>query len=218
MTSRFPILLSLALLVLALTASPAHAQTSRIYFAGYLGLHNFNDMEFSEKSTSSTGTLQIENSSSFAGALGIRLSQQLRLEGEYTYASGGVSRAEISGVGNFAMGGELQSKVIFANLYYDFDVPWKIQPFLGGGLGYGWHSAEIVDGSSMLTNSSGDAAGVMWNFGGGIKYRPRTDMAFTAGYRYVDAFSDMSYGNYDINLGSHEMRVGLEWDLPIAGQ
>lgn len=217
MTLRFPLLLTLALLIFA-AFSPAHAQTSRIYFAGYLGLHNFNNMEFSEKTVPATGTFQVDNGTSFAGALGIRLSQQLRLEGEYTQTSGDLSRAEINSVGNFAMGGELQSKIIFANLYYDIDVPWKIQPFFGGGLGYGWHSADIVDGSSALTNSSGDAAGIMWNLGGGLKYRPRTDLAFTAGYRYVDSFSDISSGNYDINLGSHEFRLGLEWDLPIAGQ
>jgi opacity protein-like surface antigen len=206
----------MAVCLSAFIAQPAAAQTSRIYFAGYLGLNNYNQMDFTE--SSGTGTLQVENGKSFAGALGIRLTSQLRLEGEYSYSGGDISRMEVAGAGSFDSGGEIQSKIVFANLYYDFDVPWAIQPFVGGGLGYGWNSAEINDGSGLLSNASADASGLMWNLGGGFEYHPRSDLAFTAGYRFVDAVSDQSFGNYDVDLGAHEFRIGVEWDLPVASR
>lgn len=205
-------------LALGAFSSAAQAQTSRIYFAGYLGLNDLNNLDFSESTAPATGALKLDHGTSFAGALGIRLSRQLRLEGEYSFTSSDMASMEINGVGNFDTTGELQSKIIFANLYYDFDLPWKIQPFVGGGIGYGWHSAEINDASALLSNASGDSDGFMYNIGGGFKYRPRNDLAFTAGYRYVDSFADQTFGNYDLNLGAHEFRLGLEWDLPVIAR
>ena len=91
---------------------------------------------------------------------------------------------------------------------------WKIQPFIGGCIGYGWHSGEINDGSGLLPNASSDASAFAWNIGGGIKYRPRTDFAFTAGYRYMDSL-DLDIGSYEVDYGSHEFRLGMEWDFPV---
>ena len=209
---------ALAALCAAGSSSQALAQTSRIYFAGYLGLNKFSDLTFSEKTRPASGDFKLSNATTFAGALGIRLTPQVRFEGEYSYGKGDFSSASIAGAGDFDMGGELKSKIIFANLYYDFDTPWTIQPFVGGGLGYGWHSGEVSDLSGRLNNASGDSAGIMWNAGGGFKFRPRSDMAFTAGYRYLDSIGDQSFGSYDVDMGSHEFRLGLEWDLPITGQ
>ncbi|MCC6598781.1 MAG: porin family protein [Alphaproteobacteria bacterium] len=199
-----------------LSAPQAFAQTSRLYFAGYLGLNKLNDVGFTESTTASNGDLKFDNGSSFAGALGIRLTRGLRLEGEYSYSKSDLSSIDIGGLGNFDIGGEFSRKIAFANLYYDFDVPWKVQPFVGAGIGYGWHSGEVNDTSGMLSNASGDDAGLMWNFGGGIKYRPREDMAFTAGYRFVDSVG-LDFGNYKTDYNAHEFRIGLEWDLPVGG-
>ena len=166
-----------ALIMCITAAQPAAAQSSRIYFAGYFGLKSISDAEFKEATTGRSGDFKMDNAMSFAGALGIRLSRQLRFEGEYNYSRSDVASADISGFGNSAVGGELKSKIIFANLYYDFDVPWKIEPFIGGGLGYGWHSGEFADGSGLLVSSSSDDASVMWNVGAGFRYRTSPEMA-----------------------------------------
>jgi OOP family OmpA-OmpF porin len=196
------------------SASVAHAQTSRLYFAGYLGLSTFSDMEFSESSTSSNGDLQADNATSFAGALGIRLNRNIRLEGELSYRNSDFSTINIDGSGSFTAGGELKSSLAFLNVYYDFDVPWKVQPFIGAGLGYGWHSGEIVDSSGTSANTSADASGLAWNVGGGLRYRTQDNFAFTGSYRFVDSV-DLDLGGYDIDYGAHEFRVGMEWDLPV---
>jgi OOP family OmpA-OmpF porin len=194
-------------------ASVANAQTSRIYFAGYLGLSTFSDMDFSESVTPADGNLAADNTTSFAGALGIRLNRNLRLEGELSYRNADFSTLNIDGGGSFSAGGQLKSSLAFLNLYYDFDVPWKVQPFIGAGLGYGWHSGDIRDSSGTLSNASADASGLAWNLGGGLRYRTQDNVAFTGSYRFVDSV-DLDLGGYDIDYSAHEFRVGVEWDLP----
>lgn len=209
------LLLSSALITVTLcAAAPSYAQTSRIYLAGYLGLNTYNDQEFTESSTASSGDLELDNATSFAGAIGLRLSRSMRMEGELSYTNAEFKTIDLAGSGTFNNGGELKSTFAFLNLYYDFDVPWKVQPFIGGGIGYGWHSGEIVDGTGSLPNASTDSSALAWNVGGGVKYRPRTDFAFTGSYRYVDSM-DLNFGTYDLDFGSHEFRLGLEWDLPV---
>ncbi|MCB9982850.1 MAG: porin family protein [Rhodospirillales bacterium] len=202
-------------LIAGAASTGAQAQTSRIYLAGYFGLNTFNDQEFTESSTGRSGDYEIDNAISFAGALGLRLSQQLRVEGEISYRNAEFATVDVAGGGTFSTGGELKSTLMFANMYYDFDVPWSIQPFIGGGLGYGWHSGEIVDGSGLMVNASSDPSGFIWNAAAGVKYRPSPDLAFTAGYRYIDALSDLEIGSYDVDFDTHEFRLGMEWDLPI---
>ncbi|MAF97109.1 MAG: hypothetical protein CMH26_00570 [Micavibrio sp.] len=210
---NFLIAAAIGLLGLGASALPAAAQTSRLYFAGYLGLNTFNDQKFEEKSTGSTGDFELDNTTSFAGALGIRLSRQLRVEAELSYRNAEIQSMDLGGVGTFDNGGELKSTFAFMNLYYDFDVPWKIQPYVGAGIGYGWHTGEIADSSGSLQNASAEESTIAWNVGGGLKYRPRRDFAFTGSYRYLDSL-DLDVGSYNIDYGSHEFRIGAEWDLP----
>ena len=198
----------------AAIAYESHAQTSRVYLAGYLGLNTFNDQKFTETSSARSGDLEIDNATRFAGALGIRLSRNLRVEGEISYRNGEINTMDISGVGTFAGGGELKSTMGMLNLYYDFDVPWRVQPYIGAGVGFAWHNGEITDSSGLLSSSSTDDSGLVWNVGGGLKYRPRTDLAFTGSYRYLDA-ADLELGAYEVDYGSHEFRLGIEWDLPV---
>lgn len=214
MTTKRVLICAVSALTLSALALPARAQTSRIYLAGYLGLNTFYDQEFTQSTKNRSGALKLDNAMSFAGALGFRLSPQWRLEGELSYRNADLSSADITGSGAFPMGGKFKSTILFANAYYDFDVPWSIQPYIGGGLGYGWHSGEIADGSGLLANAAGDDGSIMWNVAAGIKYRISPTFAFTGGYRYVDSF-DLNVGSYEVDYDTHEFRLGMEWDLPV---
>ena len=194
-------------------STAANAQTSRIYFAGYLGLNTFDDQEFSEKSTNNSGDFELDSAISFSGAIGLRLSRQLRMEGELSYRNAEFKNVDINNGISGGAGGEIDSTIAMANLYYDFDVPWKIQPYVGGGIGYAWHGGELTDGTGALTNANIEADGFVWNAGLGFKYRPRTDFAYNVGYRYLSS-PDLEFGNYELDYRSHEFRAGIEWDLP----
>ena len=131
----------------------ASAQTSRLYFAGYLGLTTSGDQEFTESSIPRSGDIETKNANSFAGALGVRLSRQFRIEGEISYSAADMDRMDINNVGSFEMAGELTTWTALINAYYDFDVDWDLQPFIGAGLGISWHEGDINDLSGLALDN-----------------------------------------------------------------
>lgn len=198
-------------------ASAAQAQTSRLYFAGYLGLPKFQNMEFSEDTVPLSGEIQSDRGNSFAGALGIRLSRQVRAEAEIAYSTVNMDGLDLNTGARSGLGGEWKIWTGMLNVYYDFDLKWdKLQPFIGAGLGYGYYNGKIDDGSGPALDINRDANTLTWQVGGGLKYRIEPDLAFTGSYRYLDSL-DLSLGSYEIDYGSHEFRLGLEYDLPVRG-
>lgn len=208
--------LSVMLLVGFVAVSDAQAQSSRVYFAGYLGTTSFSDFDFEERTTPASGTISVNNAPSFAGALGLRLNRQFRIEGEVSYKKGTLDNISLATGGQADLGGELSTWGTMLNVYYDFDVPWRIQPYVGAGVGFAWHNAQINDVAGFTVNEEESDTGLLWQLGGGLKYRVNPDLAFTGSYRYIGA-SDLGFGAFDIDYGGgHELRVGLEYDLPIA--
>lgn len=212
---RLPLFRFSALFVLAiLLALPASAQTSRVYFAGYLGLNSYRDQSFQESSAPSSGEIKLNNANSFAGALGVRFSRSLRMEAEISYSNADMSRIEYNNGGSFDLGGELESYITMINMYYDFPTKWRLKPFVGGGLGVGWHEAAIEDTSGTGVDALDDTANLMWQFGGGLKYQMDPKMSLTTSYRYIDG-SDIDLETYSVNYGAHEVRIGVEYDIPV---
>ena len=191
----------------------AQAQTSRLYFGGYMGLLTFNDQDFTESSAPASGALELKNGYSLTGALGLRLSRELRVEAELSYGKTDFDRIQYVPTGaSGELGGELITWGTMLNAYYDFDVPWKIQPFVGAGAGFTWHTGEISDGAGIAVDVSEKDFAFAWQVGGGLKYRVAPDLAFSGSYRYSDSM-DLQVGSYEIDYGAHEFRIGLEYDL-----
>jgi opacity protein-like surface antigen len=198
-----------------LVATGAQAQSSRLYFAGYMGLNIGTKGDFDESTTGRSGNFEFDNGMSFAGAAGLRLTQQWRIEGEISYRKTDFDRVNFDGAGNFKEGGEMSTWLYMVNAYYDFDLKWKnVQPFVSAGIGLASHSGDINDGSALAPDASGSSIGFAYQVGGGLKYRVSDDMAFTGGYRYLGTTGG-EFDSYDFDFGSHEFRVGLEYDLPI---
>ncbi len=215
MVLTYRILTALAVSFVMLTGvTDAQAQTSRLYFGGYMGLLTFNDQEFTESTGSTSGGLELKNGLSMAGALGLRFSRQLRAEAELSFGKTDFDRIDYDSGADRELGGELTTWTTMLNIYYDFDVPWKIQPFIGAGLGFAWTKGEIDDGTGSAVDISDKDFGLTWQMGGGLKYRVAPDLAFTGAYRYLDSM-DLQLGSYEIDYGSHEFRIGLEYDLPV---
>jgi opacity protein-like surface antigen len=204
-------LCSAALLGGILAAPEASAQVSRIYMAGYMGLNTFGDQDFTDDLSSTKGTVQLNNAPSFASAIGLRLSRDIRVEAELSYRNSEVSQVDFPGASSEA-GGRIKQYLGFLNVYYDFSIPGKIQPFVNAGLGMGMFSGSLSNSAGGPSFSKETTTAMAWNAGAGIKYRTRDDLAFTAGYRYVDT-TDLSFGDFDIDYGGHEFRIGVEYDF-----
>lgn len=194
-----------------LHAGAAQAQVSRIYLAGYLGLNTFGDQEINDNTSLLNGDMELDNAVSFAGALGLRLSKQVRLEGELSYRKPNITNLSTGAVAApFAVGGEMKQWTGLLNAYYDFDTRWKLTPYVSAGIGMSYFEGTMNAGTPQNFNDSTYA--LTYQAGAGLKYRPRDNLAYTFGYRYLDTLG-LEFDNVEMDYGSHEFRVGLEYDL-----
>ncbi len=195
--------------------NPAQAQSSRLYFAGYLGLNAFRDSGFNEKSTPASGDIKLQNTQSFGGALGLRLMPRWRVEGEVSYRKADMDSIDFSNAGTFALGGSMETWLWMINFYYDFDMKWKnVKPFISFGGGLAFNDTEIEDTSGLVPDALGNTKDFAWQIGTGLRYKVNPGMAFTGNYRLLGT-SDIEVGTYDFGYSTHEFRLGLEYDIPF---
>jgi opacity protein-like surface antigen len=209
-------LISLLFLLVVLPFAEAQARRSRIYLAGYMGLSvHPQQLEYTEGPSSREGDVELENGYNFAGALGIRINKRLSIEAELAYRKSDVANIEVNGGEETPIAGEIKSTTLMLNGVYDFDISWReIYPFVTAGVGLIWHDGEIYDPNNSIRYASGDDVGVAWTMGGGVKYDVDEGMAFTASYRYVGS-SEIGFENTTIDYASHEMRLGVRYDLGV---
>lgn len=212
-----PILLGSLVLSVLCMAGPgaARAEPSGVYLSGYMGLRTFPRRDFSDNTTPSSGTVETKNGLAFGGALGFRLSPRIRLEGELSYSNADMDSVSVGGtVAN--LGGEFKSYILMFSGYYDLaNLDWPVTPFVGAGIGLGFHDGEIVDSTGLTATQSGDAWNFVYQIGGGVKYPFGNDMSLVSSYRYLGG-TDIGIGGTDIEYSAHEFRMGLEYDLPVG--
>lgn len=203
------------LLGVSVCAVTAKAQSSRLYFAGYMGLNTPDNQKFNETTTPAYGEIKSDNTFSFAGALGLRVTKNIRLEGELSYHDTDLSSVTFNTGNTSRMGGNISTYLMMVNAYYDFDLQWKnLTPFVTAGLGLAYHDGQISDLSGFATNATGTDLGWAYQVGGGLKYRVKDNLALTGAYRFLGG-SDAQIGSYNIGYSAQEIRFGLEYDLPV---
>lgn len=210
-------LLPVLMIFAAMVATPLCAQAAkRIYFAGYLGLNSYPPQGYKENDLDIDGEITVDDSVSFAGAIGFKLTPQVRIEAELMRSSADISSVEITNLGTFDVGGGLDSTIAMVNFYYDFDFSWKkARPFIGAGIGYGWHEGGIDNALGISSDGSSDASGYVWQVGGGLRYPVSKSLSLITAYRYMDG-EDLKFPPYEeIDTSAHEVRIGLSWDLPF---
>jgi opacity protein-like surface antigen len=207
-----PLLFGL-ILAMTMTAKTACAQTSRLYIASYMGFNLYDKQDFHEDTTATSGHFDYKNAMSFAGALGIRLNRHVRLEGEISYRNAQIKNAD-SGT-TLTGGGSDHAWLAMANVYYDFNLNWRnITPFVTAGIGIASHDTSINAGSG-LPAADARSLGFAYQAGAGLLYRVSPTLAFTGDYKYL-ATTDIDTGSYRTGYHSHEIRLGIQYDLPVG--
>lgn len=195
-------------------AASARAQVGRFYLASYLGLNTFNSQDLKESTTGIDGSVNYKNAVSFAGALGLRLNRAVRVEGEISYRNAHIDNVTYNGI-TANGGGRDKTTLYMANVYYDLPVSWKrLTPFVTAGIGLADHDRNFAPGTG-LPSSEGSSMGFAWQAGAGLLYRISPNFAFTGDYKYLKT-SDVKTDNYTMGYGSHEFRVGVQYDLPVG--
>lgn len=205
--------LGAVLLLMLCGAQSAQAQSSRMYIAGYMGLNTMSAQDFSHPT--SNGSIDFKNGGSFAGALGLRLTPNFRVEAEVSYARNDLASMTLDSGAARSIGKNMKTWLYMAHGYYDFNANWRnITPFISGGLGLAMHDVAIDGAPGGLGPASDTSYELAYSLGAGLKYQLKPGMALTGGYRYVGS-SSLGIGDYNIDYNAHEFRAGLQYDLPV---
>lgn len=201
------------ILVIFLGNATAQAQSSRMYVAGYMGLNTMSAQDFSHPT--SNGSVDFKNGTSFAGALGLRLTPNIRVEGEISYARNDITSMTLSTGASGSVGKNLKTWLYMAHAYYDFNVNWRnLTPFVSAGIGMAMQDGGISGAPGGLLDAADTSYELAYSVGGGLKYQMKPGLALTGGYRYVGT-TPMGIGDYEVDYNAHEFRAGLQYDLPV---
>lgn len=235
---------ALPLLCLAL---PAAAQERPYYFRADFGIsaptkvnmHNspnlrgFSLLWQEQGAESPPKRFQLDHGPMFSGAVGWRVAPGWRLEGAVTYRRHEMH--ENSRVaGNFFHEyhtAKTESWNAMLNGYRDFDLGWKVRPYVGAGIGIAhnrWRShiteryTPTINSFSSRSLLPNNTTGSAWSLATGVQWK-RSSVTWDFGYRYSDLNKIESGGLIPIigggtsvptirltgHLRAHEFTAGL---------
>ena len=207
-------LLALSVSILALSSAVAEAAP---YAELNLGASIPFDSNFNQ-ALSPDAVISFNSAFAVTAAGGYAFDNGLRAELEYGWqqpdidkVAGHVVGVPVTFTGN---GGSVSVNTFLANGYYDFKTPYKITPFVGGGLGVAVLSAHTSGpNATQLTLNSGDSATVFaYQVTAGVSYPVTDRVSLTGSYRYLGT-SEGSFNTTLYNgltpLVSGPVRVGF---------
>ena len=113
------------------------------------------------------------------GAIGIRLSDNIRTEAEIAYRRYSVDEVEFNGRAPNKINGYADAISFIGNAWYDIPLDSRLTPYAGGGLGFGY--ATYSNRGSGYKDSD---TGFMFQLGTGIKWAMTEKMSLDIGYRF----------------------------------
>lgn len=131
-----------------------------------------DDTTFAPSSISGDG--DIKEGFGVGAAAGYAMGNGVRFEGETFYTSNDLGGVDELGVDKV----KLQHMGFFANVLYDIPMSGRIQPYVGGGVGYG-STTFNVDSDEMHDQ------GAAWQLKAGVSYPLNDSLSLDLGYRYM---------------------------------
>jgi opacity protein-like surface antigen len=176
----------------------AQSQSKDLYLSGNIGFGIRSDSKMSGASG------QFDNDPAFVinGAIGTRLKENFRVEGEIGYHLNGANRT-------FNRQHFFFSVLSFmGNAYFDIPTKSALTPYLGAGLGFGIARGDVSNGTDT------DLVGAI-QLMAGISYDISPKAALTFGYRYFTT-SDPGFalplvGSFETEYTSHDFLFGARF-------
>lgn len=155
-------------------------------------------------------------------AIGYRLADWFRLEGEAMYQSNDLTKSVLTSntqnFGSFTQSGNLHGErertTFLVNGYYDFKNSTAFTPYVSGGLG-GYHLR--INARQGRQSGENDLA-FAWQLGAGVNYKLDDRVSFDLKYRYLDGDNAqvvvsngqlLPNSNQRYGVGDHQIVVGL---------
>ena len=153
------------------------------------------------------------------GGLGIDLKNGFRLEGEVLYASNAASAAtgtmNSTGVNSAQTEGDVSLLGFMANLAYDFNTPYAINPYIFGGAGIASLKLDGVGQNGNVYDSSDTVFAMQGGAGLSTDLTDRTSLDLS--YRYLETlkgqFSDASSNPFEMRYQTHMIMMGMRYKL-----
>jgi opacity protein-like surface antigen len=191
---------------------------SNTYARGSLGLHMIN--ETSSEGGNSVYDAEFDPGFMISGALGTKLDNGFRVEGEFFYSN--ASLKQVSGTidsttyNSENVTGDLTTFAFMGNVAYDIPNSSRLTPYFMGGLGL----AALNLNDFQVSNTS-VADDMDWVFamqlGAGVTFDLDNRTKIEVGYRYFETqdpeFSDKTGTPFESVFSSHTFLVGARVDL-----
>jgi len=149
----------------------------------------------------------------FGAALGAHVTDNLRAELELSTGSVGLVdvTSSLGGGAQPITDGSAGATYLLGNLWFDIDSGSGFTPYIGGGIGAGYLTAEGTVGGTPFVDLAG--WGLAYQLGAGVKVDVADNIALDLGYRWksiVNADVEDNAGNSaTATFGSHVLQVGL---------
>lgn len=119
------------------------------------------------------------------GSIGYQ-STPMRYEGQITYLNTNISRFNANNVTQIDTHGYTQSVLGMANIFYDFvNLNPILQPFLGGGIGYGWFQTDINSTTPSVNAFEAHNSTFAYQGSAGITFNFAENYAVNLNYRFI---------------------------------
>lgn len=203
-----------------ISATAATADEGATAYAGLRGSLAFDGTMSGTVATTPPVSLNIDTHTGGGGSLywGWHLPSGFRTELELLYRYQSLSDVSAFGVST-TVGGYTESFLPMANLYWDIPVRGiGVQPFIGGGLGYGWNETGLnnIAGTSFAT-AHGDNWQLAYNFMAGVSIPLGDTSRLTGMYRWLHQDIGVNCAGLGFScsaaMEASSIDLGLEFDL-----
>lgn len=205
--------------------APRRDFTGSFYLSGSGGVSYLADSD-----NTGSGGLSVDSNHDrgyqFAGALGLRINQDFRVETELGYRVNDADSLTVNGAGalaglSAAADGEITAMSLMLNGYGDMDIFSHnknmnyIKPYIMGGIGMARIDADVSGGGVQMVDD--DDTAFAYQIGLGIGYSFSETTAFDLGYRYFAVsnleFNDAAGNPFDSEYNNHTVLIGLRHEF-----
>ncbi len=176
-----------------------------------LGFAAVADADVSDSWLGTNGTLTADFGYGIGLAVGHEWGNSLRADVEVVYRTSDLDKITTGGfglAGSSTLTGSVSSLGVLVNGYYDFDLDWPVDPYVGAGLGF----ARVEVDSATLPKSAGADTVLAYQLATGFKYPVGERAALRFGYKFF-ATADPTIDDTESEYMTHNIEFGLVFDF-----
>jgi opacity protein-like surface antigen len=215
--NRFTLLACVSLTAVTLSSQMAAAEDFKPYVSLFGGASFLNPVN-----TASTYAYSVKTNTGYliGGAVGLKWNDMLRTELELSHGSNNANSFKFNGGAFDPASGPISATYMLGNVWLDIPTQTAFTPYIGGGLGVGWATADVSFNGNIFgygPNKSGGA--LAYQVGAGVKFNVSQNIDLDIGYRFkglgkTDFYDLDGFGFYkQATLNTHNIQVGLTFNF-----